>query len=64
MTMESLGALGLVANIITLVDYASKAFNVCHEIYSRGASIDDSRLATTSKELNQSYSVLVSDYPT
>lgn len=59
--MEGMIALGLVANIVQLVDAAAKAFNVCHEIYSLGASIDDPRMAITSTELSQSYVVLVRD---
>ena len=60
--MEGLAALSLTANVIQVVGAASNAYNVCHEIYSRGASIKDARMATTSKELLQAYSVLVSDF--
>ena len=60
--MEGLAALGLVANIIQVVDAAANAFNVCREIYSLGSSIEDSRMENTNKELLQSYSVLVGKY--
>ncbi|KAL8942533.1 MAG: hypothetical protein Q9211_001344 [Gyalolechia sp. 1 TL-2023] len=53
--MEGIVALGLVANIIQLVDATVKAFNICNEIYSLGASIDDSRMAITTTELNKAY---------
>ncbi|KAL9001673.1 MAG: hypothetical protein Q9188_005356 [Gyalolechia gomerana] len=59
--MEGLVAVGLAANIVQLVDAAAKAFNVCHEFYSLGASIDDSRMAITSKELSKSYADMVSE---
>ncbi|KAL8722593.1 MAG: hypothetical protein Q9225_000949 [Loekoesia sp. 1 TL-2023] len=58
MVMEGLAALGLAANVIQLVGAAVSAYEVCHEIYSLGASIEDSRMKTTSEELLQSYSVL------
>lgn len=60
--MEGLVALSIVANIIQLIGAAAKAFNVCHEVYSLGASLDDSRMIITSSELNQAYTVLVSDF--
>lgn len=60
--MEGLVALGVVANIVQLVDAAAKAFKVCHEVYTLGASLDDSRMIITSTELSQAYTVLVSDF--
>ncbi|KAL8937888.1 MAG: hypothetical protein Q9216_004194 [Gyalolechia sp. 2 TL-2023] len=57
--MEGLVALGLAANIIQVVDAAVKAYNVCQEIYSLGASIDDSRMSFTSTELKDSHGILM-----
>ena len=58
--MDPLSALGLVANIIQVVDAATDAFQVCHQIYTLGASIEDFRMSFTSKQLHESYTVLVS----
>ncbi|KAL8860799.1 MAG: hypothetical protein Q9178_002829 [Gyalolechia marmorata] len=56
--MDPLSALGLVANIIQVVDAATDAFQVCHQIYTLGASIEDSRMSFTSKQLHESYTML------
>ncbi|KAL8750831.1 MAG: hypothetical protein Q9199_006824 [Rusavskia elegans] len=53
--MEPIAVLGLVANIVQLVDAAGKAFNICREIYILGETIADSRMASTSKHLLHAY---------
>lgn len=57
--MDPLSALGLVANIIQVVDAATDAFQVCHQIYTLGTSIEDSRMSFTSNQLHESYTALV-----
>ncbi|KAL8849090.1 MAG: hypothetical protein Q9221_005934 [Calogaya cf. arnoldii] len=49
--MEAIAVLGLVANIVQLVDAAGKAFTICREIYISGETIEDKRMAFTSKQL-------------
>lgn len=49
--MEPIAVLGLVANIVQLVDAAGKAFTICSEIYTLGETIEDSRMTFTSKQL-------------
>ncbi|KAL8956775.1 MAG: hypothetical protein Q9183_006222, partial [Haloplaca sp. 2 TL-2023] len=56
--MDPLSALGLVANIIQVVDAGANAYRICHEIYERGAAIEDSRMLYTTEQLFQSYVVL------
>ena len=56
--MDPLSALGLASNVVQLVDAATKAVTVCHEIYTKGASIEDSQMAYTSDQLHKSYSAL------
>ena len=56
--LDPLSALGLVANIVQLVDASAKAFAVCHEIYTLGASVEDSRMTYTTDQLEQCYSAL------
>ncbi|KAL8846978.1 MAG: hypothetical protein Q9221_007964 [Calogaya cf. arnoldii] len=56
--MEGLAALSVVANIIQLTDATAKAFNVCHQVYTQGASINDARMMKTSAELSQAYTAL------
>lgn len=56
--MELLSALGLVCNILQLVDAAGKAYNVCHEIHTLGASIGDQRMTYTSEQLQEAYTAL------
>ncbi|KAL9628126.1 MAG: hypothetical protein Q9204_006093, partial [Flavoplaca sp. TL-2023a] len=56
--MEALAAVGLVANIVQLVDTAGKAFTVCREIYTLGRSIEDTTLAFTSEQLHEAYGEL------
>ncbi|KAL8925723.1 MAG: hypothetical protein Q9172_002114 [Xanthocarpia lactea] len=56
--MDPLSALGLVANIIQVINAATDAFQVCHQIYTLGTSIEDSRMSFTSKQLHESYTVL------
>lgn len=60
--MEPISVLSLVASVIQVVDAAAKAYNICHEIYTRGATIEDSRMTYTSGQLLDSYSVLVSEH--
>lgn len=57
--MEALAAVGLVANIVQLVDTAGKAFAVCREIYTLGRSMEDTTLAFTSEQLQEAYGELV-----
>ncbi|KAL8858122.1 MAG: hypothetical protein Q9178_005299 [Gyalolechia marmorata] len=52
--MEPIAVLGIVANVVQLVDAAGKAFTICREIYILGETIEDSRVAFTSKQLQQS----------
>ncbi|KAL8832359.1 MAG: hypothetical protein Q9191_000316 [Dirinaria sp. TL-2023a] len=56
--MDPLSAVGLVANVVQLVDAAVKAVTICHQIYTQGAAIEDSRLLYTSEHLQKSYSAL------
>lgn len=56
--MEPLTIIGLVSNVVQLVDAATKAATACHEIYKRGATIEDLELARTTDQLHQSYSSL------
>lgn len=56
--MEPLTILGLVSNIVQLVDAGAKAAKVCQQIYKHGASIEDLRLADTSEQLHRCYSTL------
>ncbi|KAL8880292.1 MAG: hypothetical protein Q9192_008047, partial [Flavoplaca navasiana] len=53
--MEALAVVGLVANIVQLVDTAGKAFSVCREIYTLGRSVEDTSLAFTSEQLHKAY---------
>lgn len=57
--MEPIAVLGLVANIVQLVDAAGKAYTICHEIYTLGETVEDSRTAFTSKQLLDAYDDLV-----
>ena len=57
--MEALAAVGLVPNIVQLVDTAGKAFTVCWEIYTLDRSIEDTSLALTSEQLHEAYVDLV-----
>jgi len=57
--MASLSILGLVANIVQLVDVATRAYKVCHDIYHLGASIEDSQMSYTSDQLRESHSTLL-----
>ena len=56
--MDPISVLGLVSNIVQLIDAAASAFTVCCEIYKLGASIEDSRMSYTTNQLHQSYSAL------
>ena len=56
--MEALAILGLVSNIIALIDAAAKAATTCHQIYKHGASIEDLDLMYINDQLEQSYSNL------
>lgn len=51
--------LGIVANIVQLVDAAAKTYSVCLEIYTLGSTIEDSRIEFTSKQLLDAYDGLV-----
>ncbi|KAL8752288.1 MAG: hypothetical protein Q9184_005780 [Pyrenodesmia sp. 2 TL-2023] len=53
--MDPLSVLGLVANIVQLIDAAGNAFTVCHQIHASGRSIDDTRMAFTSEQLREAY---------
>ncbi len=59
--MDPISVLGLVANLVQLVDAAGNAFIICREIYSLGSSIQDTRMAFTSKQLHEAYAELVRD---
>lgn len=59
--MDPISTVGLVANIVQLVTAAGNAFTVCREIYTLGSSIEDTRMAFTSKQLHEAYIELVSD---
>ena len=56
--MDPLTCLGLVSSIVQLIDAAANAVTLCHEVYTRGASIEDSQMRYTSDQLRQCYSVL------
>ena len=56
--LDPLSALGLIANIVQLVDASAKALAVCHEIYTLGASVEDSQMTYTTGQLEQCYSAL------
>ena len=56
--MEALATLSLVCNILQLVDAAGKAYNVCHEIHTLGASIEDQRMSYTCEQLQEAYTAL------
>lgn len=56
--MDPLTILGAVSNIVSLVNAAFKAANICHEIYKYGASIDDLQSRYISSELRNCYSEL------
>ena len=56
--MEPLTTLGLVSNIVQLVNAAIDAAKVCHEIYKQGASVEDRRIAYTTDQLHQCYTAL------
>ena len=53
--MNPLSVLGLVSNIIQLVDAAANAYILCSEIHKLGSSIEDSRISYTSGQLQQCY---------
>lgn len=57
--MEPLSVLGLVANIVQLIDAAAKAYTVCCEIHASGSSKEDSRTAFTSEQFREAYDELV-----
>ncbi len=57
--MEPIAVLGFVANIVQLVDAAGKAFTICREIYTLGETVEDARMASTSKHLLDAYDELV-----
>lgn len=56
--MEPITVLGLVSNIVSLIDAASRAAKSCYEIYKHGASIRDLQLELISNELQKCYSEL------
>ena len=63
LNMEPLAVLGLVANIVQLVDAGGKAFTICREIYTLGATVEDARMASTSKHLLDAYDEMVRSPP-
>lgn len=56
--MDPLTVLGLMSNIVQLVDAATNAAKTCYEIYELGASIEDLQLAYTCDKLQNCYSTL------
>ena len=56
--LEPLSALGLVTNVVQLVDASAKAFTVCRQIHTLGASVEDSQMAYTTGQLEKCYSAL------
>ena len=58
--MDPLTILGLVPDIVQLVDAAANAYGVCREICQHGATIEDARMSYTVTQLQDSYSVLKS----
>ena len=56
--MDPLSCLGLVSNIVQLISAAVDAFSLCHQVYTLGASIEDSQMGYTSEQLHQCYSAL------
>lgn len=56
--MDPLSVLGLVANIVQLVDAAINAFTLCRQVYTLGASIEDTQMTYTSNQLITCYSSL------
>ena len=57
--MEALAVLGLVSNIVQLVDAAANAYGICRDIYQHGAAIEDARLSDTTTQLHETYTVLM-----
>ena len=53
--MEALAVLGLVANIVQLLDAAGNPSTVCREIYTLGRSIEDTSMAFASEQLHEPY---------
>ena len=53
--MDPLSVLGLVSNIIQLVDAAANTYVLCSEIHKLGSSIEDSQISYTSGQLQQCY---------
>ena len=56
--MEPLTTVGLVANIVQLINAAANAYKVCHEIYELGSSFEDSQMSYTTSQLHRTYSSL------
>ena len=56
--MDPLTVLGLVSNIVQLVDAGISAVKVCREIYRCGATSEHLRITETSDQLQQCYSSL------
>ena len=56
--MDPLTVIGIVANVVQLLDAGSNAINLCHQIYKAGVSADDSQMIATSEQLHKCYSAL------
>ena len=56
--LDPISALVLVASVVQLADASAKAYAVCHEIYTLGAPVEDSRMTYTTVQLEQCYSAL------
>jgi hypothetical protein len=62
--MDPLTVLGLVSNIVQLVDASSRAATACYQIYKDGASLEDLRIAEIADHLQQCYEQLDSSLKT
>lgn len=56
--MEPLTVIGVVSNIVQLVDATTRAAEACHQIWKLGASVEDLQIAYTSDKLGQCCNVL------
>ena len=53
--MDPLTTLGVIANMVQLLDAGANAISLCHQIYKAGVSVDDSQMITTSEQLHKCY---------
>ncbi|KAL9624251.1 MAG: hypothetical protein Q9160_001498 [Pyrenula sp. 1 TL-2023] len=56
--MDPFTVIGIVSNIVQLVDAATEAVEACHQIWKLGASVEDLQIAYTSDKLSQCYHAL------